>query len=72
MSFTALPACSGSSPRPKAILRPWKAWKPVAGSIHSLRIFSGFLAATSSISMPPSVEAIITGRSRDLSRTSPR
>ena len=35
---------------------------PTAGSMDSLMIFSGVLAATSSISMPPSVLAIITGR----------
>ncbi len=35
---------------------------PVAGSIATLRIFSGVRAATSSISMPPSVEAMTVMR----------
>jgi hypothetical protein len=31
--------------------------KPVTGLTHSLRIFSGEVRATSSISMPPAAEA---------------
>jgi len=44
----------------KAILLAWKGINPVTGSITSLKIFSGVLAATSSISVPPSSEAINT------------
>src|SRR6266508_282351 len=43
------------SPSPKARLRAWKACSPSAGSVHSLRIFSGWVAATSSISIPPAL-----------------
>ena len=38
---------------------------PTAGSMVSLMIFSGVLAATSSMSMPPSVLAMTTGREDD-------
>ena len=55
-----LPAVS--SPRPNAIWRPWKGWNPIAGSIATLMIFSGVLAATSSMSTPPSVEAMRVSR----------
>ena len=59
---TALLTCLPSGPSPKAIWRAWNGWKPVAGSIATLRIFSGCCAATSSISMPPSVEAMMVTR----------
>ena len=58
MKATALPTCLPSRPSPKAIWRPWNGWKPIAGSIATLMIFSGVRAATSSISTPPSVEAM--------------
>ena len=45
---------------------------PTAGSMVSLMIFSGVLAATSSISMPPSVLAIITGRDDERSSSTAR
>ncbi len=38
--------------------RAWNGSSPKAGSISSVMIFSGVEAATSSISVPPSVEAI--------------
>ena len=44
-------------PRAKATRRPWKSDSPEAGSTLKLTIFSGVEAATSSMSMPPSVEA---------------
>ena len=43
-------------------MRAWNGWIPVAGSMAILWIFSGVLAATSSMSMPPSVEAMIVIR----------
>ena len=58
----ATPALNWSplSPRPKARLRAWKACSPSAGSVHSRMIRSGWVAATSSMSMPPACEAITT------------
>ena len=47
-------------PKAKATLRAWKSCRPTRGSIHSLIIFSGLCSATSSISIPPSVLAMIT------------
>ena len=41
---------------------------PVPGSIGSRRIFSGCVAATSSMSMPPAALAMITGRRRPRDR----
>jgi hypothetical protein len=41
-------------------LRAWKPVSPSTGSTNSFRIFSGVLAATSSMSIPPSEEAITT------------
>jgi hypothetical protein len=41
--------------------------KPVAGSIEKLTILSGVLCATSSMSMPPSVEA--TKATREVERS---
>jgi len=54
--------CLTSRPSPKASSRAWKPCIPVTGSIATRRIFSGCLAATSSISMPPSVEAMTVMR----------
>ena len=72
-AFTgAAPTCLPSRPRPKASRRAMYGIMPVAGSTLIIRIFSGVLAATSSISMPPSVDAI---RVTDLvarSTTAPR
>jgi len=63
---------SPEKPRAKAIWRDWKAWRPTAGSTCTLKIFSGVWWATCSISMPPSVEATMTGkdvaRSRRMAR----
>ncbi|MNL55882.1 hypothetical protein D3C87_1793270 [compost metagenome] len=44
-------------PRALARARVWVGHTPVAGSIEKLWIFSGVAWATSSMSMPPSVEA---------------
>ena len=44
-------------PKANATLLPWKPDSPEAGSTVNLMIFSGDLAATSSISIPPSLEA---------------
>ena len=54
-----------------AIRRAWKGDNPITGSIVSLKIFSGVLAATSSISVPPSSEAINVIRSVARSMTKP-
>ena len=48
-------------PRATGALAWSDAPSPVAGDSAAFRIFSGVLAATSSISVPPSDEAIITG-----------
>ena len=53
-----------SRPRPAAIRVAWKSSSPKAGSIVSFRIFSGVSAATSSISVPPSVDAMTMLRRR--------
>ena len=72
MIFAALPTASPFSPRPKASLRAWKALKPSDGSIGSLRMRSGLFAATSSMSIPPALDAMKTGFSAPLSTTRPR
>ena len=60
---TASLGLAGLEAEPVGELRaPATACKPIAGSIASLRIFSGCFAATSSISMPPSVDAITVTR----------
>ena len=45
-----------------AILRLCHGWKPSAGSMCCLMIFSGDFSATSSMSTPPSVLAMMSGR----------
>ena len=45
---------------------------PSSGSTVSLRIFSGWALATSSMSMPPSAEAMTVMRLRSRSRAMPR
>ena len=50
---------SPDKPKLKAILLAWKPCNPYAGSISSVKILSGVCSATSSISIPPSVEYII-------------
>ena len=57
-TLTALLVSLPVRPRLKAILRHWKGVSPTSGSIASVKIFSGVVAATSSISIPPSVEAM--------------
>ena len=60
------------SPRALQTLRAWKSARPTPTSIGSRWIFSGVLAATVSISTPPSVEAISTGHLRLRSIARPR
>ncbi len=51
-------ACLPSlKPMSKASCIASKLWRPSIGSVATCLIASGFLAATSSISMPPSAEA---------------
>ena len=45
-------------PMAPAILRDCASVRPVSGSISSVMIFSGVLWATSSMSMPPSLDAM--------------
>ena len=45
-------------PTPLASSSPCSAVRPVAGSTNTLMIFSGVEWATSSMSMPPSLEAM--------------
>jgi hypothetical protein len=52
--------------------RTWYGMSPTVGSTATERIFSGVRAATSSISMPPSVEAMIASDSLARSSTMPR
>ena len=46
-----------ASPRPNASWRHWKSCRPGRGCTSTRRIFSGGCAATSSMSMPPALEA---------------
>ncbi|MNL04883.1 hypothetical protein D3C87_1254610 [compost metagenome] len=46
-------------PKLKAILLAWKPCNPTDGSISSVKIKCGVCSATSSISIPPSVEYMI-------------
>ncbi len=66
---TAFENASPSSPRPYAMERAWKPRRPNAGSISSIRILSGVVSATTSISVPPSVDAITMLRLVERSRT---
>jgi hypothetical protein len=53
-------ACEpAGTPMPSASCLACASVRPVAGSTKTLMIFSGVLCATSSMSMPPSEEAII-------------
>ena len=69
-NFSKLRSWPPARPRPKPSLRAWKPETPEAGSMATFRIFSGWLCATSSISMPPSVEAMIM--MREVSRSTSR
>src|SRR5438132_7094442 len=62
MNLAACEISSLGKPRANANLRAWNGRKPTAGSIVSLKICSGVLAATSSMSMPPAADAMNTGR----------
>src|SRR5699024_8748085 len=57
-NFATFPTTSLGKFRLNAILLAWNPVSPTAGSITSLKIFSGDSAATSSISMPPSSDPI--------------
>jgi len=71
MTLTAWPTCLPCRPMAKATLRAWKPSKPLSGAMGSLMIFSGVLAATSSMSMPPSLLAMSTGQPWARSTTMP-
>src|SRR5437868_508320 len=58
-------------PMASAISSASSSVRPCAGSMNTLRIFSGVLAATSSMSMPPSADAISTTRCVPRSTTMP-
>ena len=60
-TFANLFAAAPSRPMPKASLRAWNGTTPTPASIASRRICSGWVAATSSMSMPPAALAITTG-----------
>jgi hypothetical protein len=49
---------SAGMPMPSASSSPCASVRPVNGSTNSVMIFSGVLWATSSMSMPPSLEAM--------------
>ena len=53
---------AAGTPMPLASARAWASVRPSAGSTKTFRIFSGVLCATSSMSMPPSLLAIIATR----------
>ena len=53
----------------KASRRAWKSWKPSSGSTCRRAIASGSEAATSSMSMPPCVESMTSGRLAERSKT---
>ena len=61
-------------PRPIAVasFRHWKSSSPTPGSTYSVWIASGFDAATSSMSTPPSALATTTTRWESRSTTSDR
>ncbi len=58
IAAAALFATVPGMPIPNASLRAWNGCSPMPGSIASFRIRSGVFAATSSISMPPSADAM--------------
>src|SRR3954468_22528916 len=60
---------SASTPASKARRRPWKSWKPSSGSTCSVAIAPGLESATSSMSMPPCVESMISGALAPRSKT---
>jgi hypothetical protein len=72
MKATAFLTCLPSRPSPKASWRPWKGWKPGHRIDRHLDDLLGVFAATSSISMPPSVEAMKVMREVARSITAPR
>lgn len=61
IALTAWPSCLPLKPTAKASSRAWYAWRPSAGSTIWRMISSGVFSATSSMFMPPSEEAIMTG-----------
>ena len=66
------PTCLPGSPSPKASFRACQPEIPEAGSTATFRIFSGWCSATSSISIPPSVEAMTVMREVSRSTRSER
>ena len=53
---------SAGMPASKHSLRAWNGWKPTSGSRCRRARRSGVVAATSSISMPPAVVSMRSGR----------
>ena len=72
ISASARGACSEVKSSSYTRRRAWHGRSPASGSTAALRIFSGLRAATSSISTPPSAEAINTGMPMARSTTMPR
>ena len=60
---------SASTPASKRRRRAWKSWKPSSGSTCRRAIARGSRSATSSMSMPPWVESITSGRLAERSKT---
>jgi len=58
-------------PMPRAMASAWASVRPATGSISTRWIFSGVCAATSSISTPPSLDAMRQIFCADRSRTRP-
>ena len=71
MAAAAAFTLAAGMPMPNASLRAWNGASPKPGSKASLRISSGVLAATSSISMPPAADAMKTGLPCTRSSTMP-
>ena len=67
--FTAAETCLMFSPSWNAISRAWNCCRPTAGSTTTWIRASGSLAAISSMSIPPRVEAMTRTRSAFRSST---
>ncbi|CFN64089.1 Uncharacterised protein [Bordetella pertussis] len=70
-SAAALPTEASGTPMPRASSAASASVRPAAGSTKTFRIFSGLCAATSSMSMPPSLEAMTHTRCVPRSVTMP-
>ena len=63
---------SAGMPRKKPIRRTWCSWRPMSALSGSRRIAVGFVFAVSSISTPPSADAMTVIAFVARSRMSPR